>query len=176
MNHIPFPSRRAGIATLLVLTAAALAQAQVAGQYAAPMLRISPYARQVAMGEAFTALANDLSVMRYNVGGLGSLSNASLSLHFHRWIDDTYQGALEGALPTRYGTFGLGFGYFNEGDIVALADDFSPLTGDFSSSDLLLTLGYGNYIYLLDNRLSFGAALKGMRQDLISSAGTALGV
>lgn len=176
MNHIPFPSRRAGIATLIVLATAALVQAQVAGQYAAPILRVSPYARQVAMGEAFTALANDLSVMRYNVGGLGSLSNKSLSLHFHQWIDDTYQGAFEGALPTRYGTFGLSFGYFNEGDIIALGDDFSPLVGDFSSSDLMLSLGYGNYVYLLNHRLSFGAALKGIRQDLISSAGTALGV
>lgn len=176
MNQIPLPSRRAGIATLIVLATAALVQAQVAGQYAAPILRVSPYARQVAMGEAFTALANDLSVMRYNVGGLGSLSNTSLSLHFHQWIDDTYQGAFEGALPTRYGTFGLSFGYFNEGDIIALGDDFSPLVGDFSSSDLMLALGYGNYVYLLNHRLSFGAALKGIRQDLISSAGTALGV
>lgn len=178
MKNIPSFSRCATLATLIVCAGFSWAQAQVAGRYAAPMLRVSPYARQVAMGEAFTALANDISVMRYNVGGLGSLTmnHKSLSFHFHQWIDDTYQGAIEGAIATRYGGLGLSFGYFDEGEITALNPDFSPVPGTFNSNDLVLSLGYGNHVYLLNNKLSFGAALKGVRQDLVSNVGTGIGL
>ncbi|MGH7455843.1 MAG: hypothetical protein ACRENG_31090, partial [bacterium] len=87
---------RSSFGFFLLLAAFSSVEAQnsaVTGRYAAPILGISPYARQVAMGEAFTALANDINVMRYNVGGLGNLRHIMLSTHFHNWIDDTQQGA-----------------------------------------------------------------------------------
>ncbi len=153
------------------------AAAQTPSQIAAPALRISPYARQVGMGEAFTALANDnINAMRYNIGGMGTLRNILLSAHFHQWIEDTQEGALEGALPTKYGVFGLNFTYFDEGELIELNDNFVQTGAVFSSNDLVLALGYSNYFPLFDHNMSLGLAVKGVRQNLATENGDAIGL
>jgi len=148
------------------------------GKYGAPFLSISPYARQVAMGEAFTALANDVNVMRYNVGGLGNLQHTIFSLHFHKWIDDTQQGALEGALPlpSRLGVLGFNLTYFNEGEITDLNSDFQQTGGITTSNDLVLSFGYGRPLPFLNNKLTFGAGVKFIRQDLGGVSASATGI
>ena len=166
----------ASVAIGVMLASFDSVHAQIAGRYAAPILRISPYARQVAMGEAFTALANDINVMRYNIGGLGHLRYTLLSTHFHQWIEDTYQGALEAAIPTRYGVLGFNLAYFDEGEITELDKDFVPTGNVLESSDLVLSLGYGRYFTLFKNTLSYGAAIKLVRQNLVEEAGSALGL
>lgn len=163
------------------LSAATTVFAQAgSGKYGATFLSISPYARQVAMGEAFTALANDINVMRYNVGGLGNLQNTIFSLHFHKWIDDTQQGALEAALPlpARLGVLGFNLTYFDEGKVLGLNSDFDQLGSNPTSNDLILAFGYGRPLPILNNKLTFGAGLKFIRQDLggVSATGTGVDV
>jgi len=130
------------------------------------------------MGEAFTALANDVNVMRYNVGGLGNLQNTLLSLHFHKWIDDTQQGALEGALPLPSGLGVLGFNliYFDEGKVLGLNSDFDQLGSSPQSNDIVLSFGYGRPLPVFNNKLTFGASVKFIRQDLggVSTSATGL--
>jgi outer membrane protein OmpA-like peptidoglycan-associated protein len=151
--------------------------AQTPSRISAPALRISPYARQVGMGEAFTALANDnVNAMRYNIGGMGTLRNILLSAHFHQWIADTQEGALEGALPTKYGVFGLSFTYFDEGELIELDDSFVNTGTVFSNNDLVLALGYSNYFRLFNNNMALGLAVKGVRQNLANEAGDAVGL
>ncbi len=165
------------LAICAFFVAAPHAPAQTPSSLAAPALRISPYARQVGMGEAFTALANDnLNAMRYNVGGMGGLRNIVLSAHFHQWVEDTQQGALEGALPTKFGVFGLSFMYFDEGKIVELNENFGETGSVFSNNDLVLALGYSYAFPLLNNDLSLGVAFKGVRQNLATENGNALGL
>jgi outer membrane protein OmpA-like peptidoglycan-associated protein len=163
------------LSTLFAVSA--LAQAGF-GKYGASFLSISPYARQVAMGEAFTALANDINVMRYNVGGLGNLRSTMLSLHFHKWIDDTQQGALEAALPlpSRLGVLGFNLTYFDEGEVNALNVDFQQTGTVATSNDLALSFGYGRPLPILNNKLTFGASIKFIRQDLADESATGTGV
>ena len=164
---------------ILFLLSAASAFAQAGfGRYGAPFLSISPYARQVAMGEAFTALANDINVMRYNVGGLGNLQNTIFSVHFHKWIDDTQQGALEGALPLPSGLGVLGFNltYFDEGEVTDLNGDFQQTGNITTSNDLILSFGYGRPLPFLNNKLTFGAGVKFIRQDLGGVSASATGI
>ncbi|MDZ7344360.1 MAG: PorV/PorQ family protein [candidate division KSB1 bacterium] len=149
---------------------------QTIGKYGAPFLFISPYARQVAMGEAFTALANDINVMRYNVGGLGNLRHIMFSAHYHKWIEDTEQGALEVSLPWRYGVAGFNLTYFNEGSLTELDEQFVPTGQVFANNDLSLSFGYGAYLRLFNNLLSFGAGVKVVRQDLAGESATGTGV
>jgi len=166
------------IIAIFLQSAAVFAQAGF-GKYGAPFLSISPYARQVAMGEAFTALANDINVMRYNVGGLGNLQNNTvLSLHFHQWIDDTQQGALEGALPLpgRLGVLGFNLTYFDEGEVTDLNSDFQQTGTTTTSNDLVLSFGYGRPLPILNNKLAIGAAFKFIRQDLGGVSASASGV
>ncbi len=165
------------ISACLLSTAAAFAQSG-SGKYGATFLAISPYARQVAMGEAFTALANDVNVMRYNVGGLGNLQNTLLSLHFHKWIDDTQQGALEGALPLPSGLGVLGFNliYFDEGKVLGLNSDFDQLGSNPQSNDIVLAFGYGRPLPVFNNKLTLGASFKFIRQDLGGVSTSATGI
>ena len=56
------------VCLLLMMPKMLFAQNSGIGFHAAPFLKISPAARQVSMGDAFSALTNDINVMRYNVG------------------------------------------------------------------------------------------------------------
>lgn len=165
------------ISACLLSTALVFAQSG-SGKYGATFLSISPYARQVAMGEAFTALANDVNVMRYNVGGLGNLQNTLLSLHFHKWIDDTQQGALEGALPlpSNLGVLGFNLVYFDEGKVLGLNSDFDQLGSSPQSNDIVLSFGYGRPLPVFNNKLTFGASVKFIRQDLGGVSTSATGI
>ncbi len=163
--------------TLCVLLAAlGSAQAQLPGKFAAPILRISPYARQVAMGEAAAALSNDLNALRYNIGSLGTLDYTAIGVHYHQWLQDTYQGALEGAWRTRFGVLGANLTYFDEGVLNEIDDNFNPTGFSFNNHDLALTLGYGYRFMLANNsELSVGLSGKYVRQDLVNQIGTAFG-
>ncbi len=169
---------RLGFGFFLLLSSFSSVEAQntVTGRYAAPILGISPYARQVAMGEAFTALANDINVMRYNVGGLGNLRHIMLSTHFHNWIDDTQQGAFEIALPWRFGVAGFNLTYFNEGKLAEVDENFNFTGNTVESNDLVLSFGYGGYLRVLGNTLSFGAGAKLIRQNLAGESASGTGV
>ena len=93
-------------------------------QNAATFLTISPNARQVAMGEAFTGFGNDVSALRYNVGGLGMIPHTNLGFFFHNWIEDTQQGAVAAAFPLSFGTVAFDLHYFDEGTLLQLDKNF----------------------------------------------------
>lgn len=135
-------------------------------RHGAAFLNISPNARQVAMGNAFTGLANDISVLRYNIGGLGSLPTAMGGINFHNWIDDTQQGSIAGILPTPLGVLGLDFHYFNEGSIQEIDENFARTGQKIESNDIALTLGYGRYFKIMNYELSVGAGVRTIRQSL----------
>ncbi len=146
------------------------------GKYGASFLQISSSARQVGMGEAFTGLADDINFLRYNIGGLGSVRSTMMSIDLHNWIQDTQQGAIGLALPSQFGIFGVDFRYFNEGTITELNPDFTPTGSEISSNDIALSLGYGSFINLFGRNVSFGGALKIVRQNLAEQTATALGM
>jgi outer membrane protein OmpA-like peptidoglycan-associated protein len=142
------------------------------GYHGATFLRISPAARQVAMGEASAALADDINLLRYNVGGLGNLAQVQLSTSFHNWIDDTQQGAIALALPTGVGVFGFDFSYFNEGKIIELDEYFRQTGGISYSNDILMTMAYGNRIKIFHKEVAVGGAFKIIRQNLVGQQNT----
>ncbi|MCI0512414.1 PorV/PorQ family protein [candidate division KSB1 bacterium] len=168
---------------LLVMLSGSVIFVQPAGSQAltgfskqgATFLGINPYARQVALGDAFTGLGDDLSTLRYNVGALGGLPNAMMAFHFHNWIDDTQQGAIGGALPTKYGTLGLDLHYFNEGKLSEIDDAFSPTGRQFDNNDVAVTLGYGRFFALMDSGLSVGTGFRYVRQNLADEIAWAVG-
>ncbi len=146
------------------------------GKYGASFLQISPSARQVAMGDAFSGLADDVNLLRYNIGGLGYVNRPMLGVNFHNWFQDTEQGAVSFAFPTLYGIFGLDIVYFNEGSIVEFDQDFNRSGLEISSNDLALTLGYGSFVKLFERNISFGGGLKIIRQNLAGQTATAVGL
>ncbi|RPI02929.1 MAG: PorV/PorQ family protein [Calditrichaeota bacterium] len=138
------------------------------GYHGAPFLKISPAARQVGMGEAFTALSNDINLMRYNVGGLGGITRPSLAMNFNTWIDDTQQGNIAFALPLpKIGVFGIDLTYFDEGQITQVDQYFNPIGGNGISGDVMISLGYGRFFKFGDYELGFGVGGKYLNQSLV---------
>jgi len=162
--------------SILNLNSLSSQTAKGVSKHGAPFLRVSPYARQVSMGNAASGLADDIGTMRYNIGGLGSLPNAMGAFHFHKWIDDTQQGAVMGAIPTRLGILGIDFSYFNEGSLIEMDQNFSPTGKRIDNTDIALTLGYGRFFALMDSGLSLGASLKMVRQNFADEVANAVGM
>ena len=164
---------------VFLLAGAALASAQDnkgIGFHGAPFLRVSSVARAVGMGEAYSVPgAGEITGLRYNPAGTGLIEKSQLAFNVHNWIDDTKQGGIAAALPTKIGVFSADFSYFDEGEIVELDENFQQLGGSSSSNDLLLTLGYANALRIGSNRLALGAAFKLLHQDLIGERSTAYG-
>ena len=126
-------------------------------------------AKQVAMAEAFTGLADDINLMRYNIGGLGYLPRTILSLNYYKWVDDTQQGGLGLALPTRYGIVGIDLNYFYE--VKSSLVDQSLISEKFyKNNDLAFSIGYGRSL----KKLSLGAGLNFLHQNIIHESTTAL--
>ena len=143
----------------------------------ASFLQINSGARQEAMGEAFTALAyNDLNLMHYNIGGLASISKMMMLVNYHKWIDDTYQGAIGFALPALRGVWGFNFSYLNEGDLIELDRNFTQTGITHQSSDIAISLGYGSFLKIANKNFYFGSGLKIIRQNLAQESATAIGL
>ena len=145
-------------------------------KYGGLFLSIPQEARQVGMGEAFTGLANDLSVMRYNVGGLGNLKKIMLSLNYHDWIQDTQQGGIGFVWPGPLGVIATNIVYFNEGSVVEMDENFHPTGFSLESNDLLLDMGYGLPVSILGQVVGLGASVKFIRQNLTGETATAFGL
>ncbi len=182
IKHLSFHKNILGILLILLSITSALVTHSYTqtmkgiGKYGASFLQISASARQVAMGDAFTGLADDINFLRYNIGGLGYIQKPMLGLNFHNWIEDTQQGAIGLALPTQFGILGVDFVYFNEGTITEIDQNFGLSGAEITSNDVALTLGYGSYINLFQRKISFGGALKVVRQNLADQTATAIGL
>ena len=146
------------------------------GKYGAPFLQISSSARQVAMGEAFTGLADDINLLRYNIGGLGYMNKTTIGINYHNWIEDTYQGGFSFVLPRSFAVIGFNLSYFNEGEITELDEEFTPTGSILGSNDIALTIGAGTKHSFFGLDISFGGAAKVIRQNLANESATALGM
>ncbi|HNT66064.1 MAG TPA: PorV/PorQ family protein [bacterium] len=170
-------ARVLGVIFSLCLPIMALGQANEGiGYHGAQFLKISPAARQVAMGEAFTGLADDINLMRYNLGGLGNLHKIQLAANFHNWIEDTQQGSVGFALPFRFGVLGMDLTFFDEGDIVEIDEEFNPTGGTSGSDDILLSLGFGQFVQIGKFNIGLGIGAKMLRQNLVGYTNTSYGI
>ena len=133
------------------------------GTTGANFLKIGVGARASAMGEAFTALADDGTSIYWNPAGLTKLVNRELLVMYNISYQDIDQGYLSLASPLARGTIGVGINYVHIGGIEG-TDEQGNFTGDFSASDFQASLAYARCI---SPRLRFGASA-GILQDAIN--------
>lgn len=132
------------------------------GTTGANFLKIGVGARATAMGEAFTAIADDGTALYWNPAGLAQLEDPELSAMYNLWFQEIKQGYLSLAFPLLGGALGLGANYVDMGEIEGRDEQGNP-TGDFGASDVHVFLGYANRLL---GRLMFGAS-GGALQDKI---------
>ncbi|NOY88937.1 MAG: PorV/PorQ family protein [FCB group bacterium] len=142
-----------------------------AGTSAFPFLKINLGARAVAMGGAFTGLANDESAMYYNPAGITNFENKRFILGYHNYFVDIQNGFIGYISPLGFNkAIGVYASYLNYGDFTE-TDQFGNTMGTFSGGDLLLATTFAmkkGYYF------SFGATAKFIYEKLQDFSATGL--
>lgn len=140
------------------------------GTKGAAFLKIPTGSRPISMGEAYTALGNDVNCIHWNPGGL--VFNRYKEIQFMRsfWFLGTSYNYLAFSLPSAgYGAFGLAVSYMHYGDFDGYDEHYQPLPG-FSAYDMDVALSYSQ---LITNSLSIGFNLKYIMEKIEEHSGNA---
>lgn len=132
-----------------LIIAALLASPAAAQRETASFLKITPDARPMAMGEAFTAVADDLSALHSNPAGLARLTAQQAAFsHAELFAGTRYDYASyarplspDGASLLAGGTLGFGVAHLSQPALEGRDANGNP-TGSFGAGDTAITLGY----------------------------------
>ncbi len=176
-----------GVLLLLALLASAgsaRAKSSAAGTSGAQFLKLGAGARAGAMGDAFTAIADDAFAAYYNPAGLVRLQRPQLGgAHSALFQGVSYQslavvipfGRAEGRERIETGgnkhALGLSIYYLGVGDIERRTGDSTLPVGTFNSADSAYAF---TYAYAASDRLSLGVTGKIINQTIDSYSGAAL--
>jgi hypothetical protein len=134
------------------------------GTSGAAFLKIGPGARPVAMGEAFTGVADDVHAVYWNPAGLGTLKVPELTGMHMQYIQDFSYEFAAFAYPTEmHGTWAFAISNLHVDDLDRRTADTDAAIGTFDASDTAYWLSYG---YRLNTKLSLGANFKYVRQSI----------
>lgn len=143
----------------------------------AEFLRVGVSARAVAMGEAYSAYADEASAIYWNPAGLSRVEKRSATFMHAGYLEDSTLdfGAYAQRL-TRSHTLGVSFHYMSAGKIDG-TNELSDETGQaFTPHDMALALGYA-YEFQEGALLGYaaGGSLKVIRSTLLDTAQTIAG-
>ena len=141
------------------------------GTTAATFLKIGVGARAVAMGEAYAAVADDVSAVYWNPAGLAQLKYPEVTAMHVFWFDDIFFDHMSGALPLPVGVAGVSLVYLNGGTLLRsetgdTPDD--PERGTFSAADIGFTGGYG---FAYNEKMYLGANIVLFSEIIDAQAG-----
>ena len=160
--------------TLIVMLAAAglaLGECSAAGvgTTGAQFLKIGPGARAVAMGGAFSAVADDLNAIYWNPAGLAEQHSKQASASYIQYFQGVNIGFLSYSQEAfNRGTLGVALNYLTVGDIERRTTDIDVKEGTFGASDMALYISYAEskVSEKLLKGLSVGANLKIIKQTI----------
>lgn len=175
MTALGTPSRWKKGALLVIISFSSAAYVFSAGTTSANFLKIAPGARPAAIGEAYTAVANDASAIYWNSAGLANLKQKEFVLSHNIWFQDIQHSFVAFAVPlnstlSRYPSnkcIGISATYLNSGSMER-RDANGALSGDsFNANDLSVSCAYGSNLYrAIGYPLSAGLAVKFIRQNI----------
>jgi hypothetical protein len=137
------------------------------GTAGVPFLKIGVGAKAVAMGEAFSALADDITAVYWNPAGLIQLTKPEISTMYNDWFEGIGHGFLGFAFPTsRRRAMGFSIIHVGVGKIPGYAqigEDHYESTGNFYARDTAFAFTYAT---VLTEAISFGMNIKGIVQKI----------
>ena len=135
------------------------------GTTAATFLKIGVGARALAMGEAYTTIAEDVTGLYWNPAGIANVDKIQFLVNHYDYIADIYYDFGGVVLPmSHYGTFGIYFSYLGMPDIerTTLTNQYG--TGEMVSASSFCTgLSYGK---ALTDRFNIGGTVKYIKESL----------
>jgi len=135
------------------------------GTSMANFLKIGVGARALAMGDAYVALADDITSLYWNPGCLDRIPKNEMVTQYIDWILDSqiYFIGIGYKVPT-IGTFGVSVHYFSSGEMEETTLQEPEGTGrTFTASDMSLGLTYSKQI---TDRFSTGITVKYIQETL----------
>lgn len=144
------------------------------GTTGAQFLKIGVGGRATGMGGAYTGIAEDVSAIYWNPGGLGLLKTKEVMFVYNSWFQDITHQFLGFGLPLgKIGTFGLGVTLLTVGDMEKRVADTAEKVGTFKAQDMSLAIAYAKR---MTENISLGANVKyiGQKIDDESASGMAV--
>jgi long-subunit fatty acid transport protein len=143
------------------------AQAQFAkvGTVGLKFLDIGVGGRALAMGEAYTAVANDASAIFWNPAGIANIKNGDFFAGYTNWPADINLYSAAFAKKTNYGHIGASFTTLNTGlmNRTTARDPDGNTSGTFAFEDWAAGVTYARY---LTDQFAFGTNFKVLREKL----------
>jgi hypothetical protein len=127
------------------------------GTSGAQFLKVGVGGRATAMGGVYTGVADDVSAIYWNPGGLGELKSKEVIYTYNKWFQDITHHFVGGAVPTSFGTFGLGVTMLGMDDLEKRTADVETAEGTFKAQDMAIAIAYGKAI---NESLSLGGSVK----------------
>jgi len=127
-------------------------------------LKIGVGARALGMGEAYTAVTNDISSIYWNPAGLALKSQDQIMFSHTAWIAGINYEFVAFSKVTSLGTFGVSTALLHM-DYMDVTEEeiFGPTGETFTCYDFMAGLTYSNEF---TDKFSFGASIKYVREKL----------
>lgn len=149
------------------------------GAETAAFLKLSPGARPIGMGNAFTAIADDLNALVWNPAGLSSIKRPEASfMHAQLYADTSYDfigyahplghHSGKGAIHAAPSTVAFGVSRLSQAPIPG-RDQSRGATGSFEASDMAVSAAYSRRV---SRKTSVGATVKYLRSELAGETAT----
>ena len=145
------------------------------GTTAANFLEVGIGGSASAMGDAYVAVANDITSIYWNPAGLGFMKKSEAAFSHQPWIADIgMEFAAVGLVLPTIGTVAFGLTYMGFGDMPVTSMDYTEGTGEqFTASDFAFSVAYSRR---LATWFSFGAAGKMISSKIWHCTGSAMAV
>ncbi|MFA4843869.1 MAG: S-layer homology domain-containing protein [Candidatus Margulisiibacteriota bacterium] len=158
------------------MTLAAQAGAQSEVTITSDITRLGVGARPLGMGRAFAGLADDISAMYLNPGGLGGLKSVEFLSMSASFANTANYLTLCSVAPTKFGTFGIGYsgtGFGFNSPVLIITE---IATGEYRiipSTTESVSYNYNNYVIalaygttLFRPELTLGGTFKLFKEDI----------
>jgi len=127
-------------------------------------LKLTGNARSAGMGDAYSAVGNDLASVFYNAAGITQIERYAVTASYMKWIVGSKMGTFALGAKTNMATFAVNFAYFN-------TDEFEETTSSQpGGTGRMVTLGdmaAGITIAKqVTDKLSVGGNLRWVQEDL----------
>jgi hypothetical protein len=134
------------------------------GTAGAQFLKIGVGARAEGLGQAFVAIANDISAVYWNPAGLAQLKKAAVMATRTAWIADISHNFVAASIPTRYGMFAGSITNLGSGPMeMTTVEEPEGLGLEFPVGDTAISLTYARG---LTDRFSVGITGKHVSQRI----------
>lgn len=126
-------------------------------------LKLGVGPRAAAMGEAFSAVADDVTAIYWNPAGLVQLQKDELAVMYKQWFADINSGFLAYGHPLGKSTLAGAINYVDDGQIQQRRSKDENNGVIFRPEDLAVSLSHAHY---LTRNLAIGSTIKYIHQKL----------